>query len=298
MIKRWLPMAGKVLAGGLLLGALGLIAIYTLSEWALRQSELPQLASLTLSTDPTTIEHGRRIARTRGCFGCHGQSLEGQVFSEWEWVDRAIAPALGPVAREATVEDLDRAIRHGIGRDGRDLWSMPSYNFRRLSDEDTAALLSYLRTVDTPPADLGVARLGLPTRLSLVLGEETTMATWARAVPPLTLDPAAEPQLALGEYLAMTSCNECHGLDLRGQTQYDSTPDLSILVAYDRDEFEGLMRNGVARDGRDDLPLMSMVARDRFGAWTDEEMDALYAFLRTLPEREIPRDVFWRPEGT
>ena len=93
----------------------------------------------------------------------------------------------------------------------------------------------------------------------------------------------------------MTSCNECHGLDLRGQTQYGSTPDLAILAAYSREEFEQLMRKGISRVGRDDMPLMSMIARDRFAAWTEEEMDALYVFLRTLPGRKIPRDVFWRP---
>ena len=44
------------------------------------------------------------------------------------------------------------------------------------------------------------------------------------------------------------------------------------------DEFARLMREGASLSGRD-LGMMGEVARDRFGAFTDEEMDALYAFL-------------------
>lgn len=291
----WVRIAIGGLGALAITGLLALGGLYFLSERALR--DVPDVPSITLKIedDAATRARGERIARTRGCFGCHGQKLEGTVFSDWEWVDRAIAPALGPIARNASVEILERIIRHGIGSDGRALWSMPSYNFRRLSDGDLAALIAYLRSVKTEPADLPTARLGLLPRLSLVRGHDTTMATWAMAVPELTMDSNKQPQLALGEYLAMTSCNECHGLDLRGQTQYGSTPDLAILVAYSREEFEQLMRKGISRVGRDDMPLMSMIARDRFAGWTEEEMDALYVFLRTLPGRKIPQDVFWRP---
>ena len=54
-------------------------------------------------------------------------------------------------------------------------------------------------------------------------------------------------------------------------------PDLIVASAYSRDEFAGLMREGASLNGRD-LGLMGEVARDRFGAFTDEEITALYDF--------------------
>ncbi len=295
--RSMLGLLGWGFTVALALALVSVTAVYALSERELRAVPKPPPFRAEIPTDKAVIEQGRHIARTRGCFGCHGQQLQGQVFDEWSWVDRAVAPALGTIARSASVAELEWVIRHGIGVDGRALWSMPSYNFVRLSDEDLISLIAYLRTVDTPAADLPTASLGIGTRLTLIIGQETSMATWAQAVPPLMLDTAQAPELALGEYLAMTSCNECHGLDLRGQTQYEMTPDLAIVTAYSRPEFEQLMRKGVGRGGRQALGLMSMVAKDRFAAWTPGEVDALYAYLQTLAVQPQPTGVFWRPSG-
>ena len=122
------------------------------------------------------------------------------------------------------------------------------------------------------------------------------MADWGRSVPPLLLGPEADPSLRRGEYLAMTACNECHGLDLRGSnTAPDGAPpDLAVVAAYSWEEFTRLMQEGLPRDGRETLGLMTMVARDRFGSFTNEELSDLYHFLRTLVDRPVPTDVFWR----
>ena len=54
------------------------------------------------------------------------------------------------------------------------------------------------------------------------------------------------------------------------------------------------MAKGEALDGRDDLPLMTMVARDRFACFTGEELDNLLAYLRTLPDQPVDYDAAWR----
>ncbi|MDH4274304.1 MAG: cytochrome c [Gammaproteobacteria bacterium] len=43
--------------------------------------------------------------------------------------------------------DIENAVRHGIGRDGRGLFVMPSNSFAHLKDEDMAAITQYLRSV-------------------------------------------------------------------------------------------------------------------------------------------------------
>ena len=83
-------------------------------------------------------------------------------------------------------------------------------------------------------------------------------------------DPDAE-----GAYLARTACAECHGVQLAGS---DFAPDLRIAKGYTREQFAHFFQTGEALGGRD-LPLMSEVARNRFSHFTDEEEDALYAYL-------------------
>ena len=93
-----------------------------------------------MPTDTAAITRGEHLARTRGCRGCHGKDLTGQVM----W-GHAVAPNLPQSARQDSAATLETALRHGIGRDGRDgrdgrnrraMCLMPPYNFVRLGDAD------------------------------------------------------------------------------------------------------------------------------------------------------------------
>ncbi len=279
---------------------LGFAAVYLLSELQLREREPVHGFSATIPEDEASIELGRYIARTRGCFGCHGQQLQGHDFDEqWDWPKRAVAPNLARYARTHDVQTIEAAVRQGIGADGRELMSMPSYNFARLRDDDLAALIAYLRAAPIVEIPLPRPALGWDVRWDIARGRELSMADWVEMVPPLRIDPAEQPALAEGEYLAMTMCNECHGLDLRGESYYSGsderppTPDLAVVAAYDRGQFEKLIETGYALDGRR-LGLMALVAPDRFPSLSDSEVDSLHAFLQSLAARPAPR-AFWRP---
>ncbi len=294
---RWLTLvAGSLLA----VLALGFASIYLLSERQLRDTEAVRGFSVTIPNDAASIEHGRHIARTRGCFGCHGQQLEGYDFGEqWDWPKRAVAPNLARYARTHDAETLEIAIRQGISADGRELTSMPSYNFARLRDEDLAAPIAFLKSAPVVELPLPRAELGWGARLDIARGRELSMADWVAMVPPLRLDRDREPVLAEGEYLAMTMCNECHGLDLRGESFYSGldgsppTPDLAIVAAYDRTQFEALIESGTALGGRR-LGLMALVAPDRFPSLADAEVDSLHAYLQSLAGTPAP-EAPWRP---
>ncbi len=250
-----------------------------------------------IPTNAASLERGRHIARTRGCFGCHGQRLEGWDFDEqWDWPERAVAPNLAAHARAYEPDVIEAAVRRGVGHDGRALTSMPSYNFTRLSDEDLAALIGFLQSAPVVEAALPTARLGWSARWSLLTGSDRRMSDWVALVPALSVDADTEPQLARGEYLAMTMCNECHGLDVRGQWFYQPpTPDLAIApMLYSRAQFERLIETGVAADGRE-LGLMALVAPDRFPDLSDTEVDDLYAYLASLQDVAPAENVAWRP---
>lgn len=246
--------------------------------------------------DSTRIEKGKHIARTRGCFGCHGQQLEGRDFSdEWAWVGTAVAPNLAQYAREHDAATIEAAVRQGIGHNGKALWSMPSYNYALLKDEDMSALITFLRSAPVVKEEFPEPDLGWEARMLIVRGEAQHMAEWADRMPPLLLGEGDDPQLVRGEYIAKTTCNECHGFDLRGQVDIDfAMPDLAVLAAYSDVDFRRLMKTGEATGGRKDLELMSMVAKDRFAYFTEDELDDLLAYLRTLPGTPVDHEASWR----
>lgn len=258
------------------------------SEAHLRSFPTPPAFGAPLPTDAASLERGRHIARTRGCNSCHGLQLEGAVFHEGPFGERAVAPALSVLARRESPATLERAIRHGLGADGRALYSMPSYNFIRMTDADLAALIAYLRAAPAVEAKLPKAGLGWRIRWALATGADAATPAFIDKVPPLTWQGDSDPAVRRGEYLAMTSCNECHGFGLRGDSPFDvpgeGPPDLAMVASYDKADFVTLMRTGKAAGNRE-LRMMSNVARGRFAHWTNEEVDDLYAFLKAMGEK-------------
>ena len=259
----------------------GVIWVYVASEMHLRSFERPPPFSASVPPDPAAIERGDHLVRTRGCRGCHGEDLGGQLM----W-GIASAPNLAAYAKSETASTFEAALRHGIGRDGKALYSMPSYNFVRMRDEDVAAIYAYLRTL--PVADRKLAPGNLPwnIRLEMALGNDAAIPAYLDLVPPLRRSGDPDPGIARGEYIAMTTCNECHGFGLRADSPWEdeSAPDLLIVMAYDKAAFAHLMRTGKATGNRE-LEMMSGVARGRFAHFTDQEVDDVYRFLTDMSAR-------------
>jgi mono/diheme cytochrome c family protein len=285
MGRIWRYVAGTLL--GVLVVVIASVAlVYRASEKHLRSFELPPAYAYPIPDDAAAIERGDHLTRTRGCRGCHGTDLAGQVM--WEM---AVAPNLPALAREESPATLEAAIRHGIGRDGRALYSMPSYNFLRMRDEDLADIIAYLRSVPVVQKELPTAQLPFLIRMDIALGNDGAIAAYLDRVPPLRGASLGDASLARGEYIAMTTCNECHGFGLRADSPWEgeSAPDLIIVAAYSEENFRHLMKTGLAL-GERELAMMSPVARGRFAYFTDQEVSDLYAFLSNMSARAIAQD--------
>lgn len=272
-MKRILKWTGLTIVS---IVAVLLIVIYAGSEYRLRQKFEIAATAIEVPTDSAVIARGRHVFETRGCEGCHGEGLHGKVFVDEPMLARLVAPNVVRAIKGYSNPELARLLRHGVRPNGRGVAVMPSSMFYHLDDADLAGLIAYLRTLPDKGSDtLPSTSMRVLARVGLVTGKyklEPLNITHDAPRAPNGPDTAAR-----GEYLAKSSCSECHGQRLEGS---ERTPALSIVAGYSQAEFARLMREGVPKDGRK-LEMMGGVARSRFAHFSDEEVGALYAYLST-----------------
>ncbi|HEX5264215.1 MAG TPA: c-type cytochrome, partial [Phenylobacterium sp.] len=227
------------------------------------------------------IARGQRIATVFGCHDCHGADLTGRLFFDEMPVAKVAAPNLALAMAHQSDQDLARAIRTGVAADARSLWIMPSDAYSLLSDAETSDLIAYIRTFPAKGAPQPAKTLGPVGRLGVLIGKFRSAPALLKASHGEGL-PDLGPRFADGRVLAR-ACVECHGPDLKGLAAVKS-PDLAIAGAYDPDDFEKLLRTGVAAGGRK-LGLMTESAPGRFNALSHEEISALHAYLKARAER-------------
>ena len=107
-MKRW---AVRILTGLLVVVGAFVAVVYVASNRYINKRYAFHEYPVTVPADSTSRAEGERLARIR-CFGCHGDSLKGQVFFDEPNVARLIAPNVP--AKLATLGEDARA----HGRDG------------------------------------------------------------------------------------------------------------------------------------------------------------------------------------
>jgi cytochrome c553 len=254
--------------------ALAVLVILGVSEYRLRQKFDIAATDVAVPTDSAALARGRHLYVTRGCEGCHGQDVAGQVFFNEPMLARLVAPNVPKVIQAYSNPELARLLRHGVRPDGRGVAVMPSAMLYNLDDADLGALIAYLRTIPVKDdAALPSTFMGPLARVGLTLGQYNLEPA---SIAHDAVRPANGPDaIARGQYTAMTSCVECHGQRLEGKMD---APGLSVVAGYSAAEFTRLMREGVPRDGRT-LDLMARTSRGRFVNFTEEEVAELYAYL-------------------
>jgi cytochrome c553 len=283
-VLKWLGIIIGSIVG---LVALGLAIIYVLIGRDLSQTFDVDVTEVVVAHDHAGRLEGQRLARIRGCFGCHGDELTGQVFFEVPDGTIMVAPDLAMTARTCSAGELGRAIRHGVRSDGTSvLLPMPSEMFYNLSDEDVGSIIGFLQSQSPRTEGLPETYFGPIARVMLTFfKQETGTILAAESIDHNLprLDPSRENPENFGKYIAMTSCTECHGQDLGGSSEGHS-PSLAIVAAYSLENFTTLLRTGVPIGDRE-LNLMATVALSRFSSFTDTEIAALHAFLKTLAQQ-------------
>ncbi len=163
-MRRWLRRVGYSVGGLAGVLAVATAAVYGLSEARFRKVYEIEPRPLAVRGDSATLARGRHLVEAVGkCADCHGADLGGRVFIEDPALGRLIASNLTPAGagKDRTERDFVRAIRHGVGRDGRSLRIMPSTAYANFSDEDLASVVAYLKSLAPVERELPVSSLSI-----------------------------------------------------------------------------------------------------------------------------------------
>jgi mono/diheme cytochrome c family protein len=235
------------------------------------------------ATDPAAVlKHGERVAAVLGCKSCHGDNLQGQnVTADEPQYGDMNAPNITLLLAKYDDRALDKLIRHGVPLDGREFWFMPSETFQYVNDADFAALVAFLRTHKPAGKQLPPIRKGPGFLADVEKGAVTNaVATVMRFKQSQPVD--LGPQHALGRYIAMTTCTECHNSELQGYEGF--TPNLDIAGSYSSEELTRLLTTGEGKVKKD-LGLMTETAKHRFSRLTPSERAAVVAYIKARVDR-------------
>jgi hypothetical protein len=269
------------------------------------------LTSRTFESTPARLQRGQYLANSIGCLYCHsphdwskrndpilpGMTGAGQQLPYTDLPGKVFAPNLTPDketgAGNWTDDMLARAIREGIGHDGRALFGiMPYAHYRIMPDEDLAAIIVYLRSLRPVTNRLPKTEIIFP--VNYIMRNEPLPITGPVASPDVS-DPVKR-----GRFLVnLVGCADCHtpvdnhhipipGLDFSGGQVFHThwgtvasaniTPDASGIPYYDEAMFIRAMRTGMVgtRELNKTMPW-SVV-----GNMTDEDLAGIFAYLKTL----------------
>ena len=286
--------------GYLATGVVGLVlvaaaAVYGVSEIRYRRQFAVATPTVSVPSDSATIARGAHVGATfGGCVECHGENLEGRMVIDDPPIARVYGSNLtrgrggvGGLLRDA---DIVRALRHGVGRDGRALKVMPSTDYVHLSETDLAAIVAWVKSrppVDTAPPPVRVGPVGralfVAGKLPILHAERIDHSRTGS----MTVTPGATAEY--GRYLSSVGCQGCHGPTLSGGPIVGGAPDwppaanltpAGPLKGWTEADFVTLMRTGKRPNG---FPVNQVMPIRLTSRLTNDELRALWLHLQSLP---------------
>lgn len=304
---------GKFLLG-ILCGLVVLLSVAITLTIGWRPIIGPRARALTarkFEARPQRLERGRYLFNhALACVDCHSEhdtsnpdhpvlanmQGAGELMPFDDLPGRVVASNITPDAETGagtwTDDQLARAIREGIGHDGRALFPMMPYeNYKHMSDEDLASVVVYMRALAPVRHELPKTEIIFPVKYLI------------RSVPePITAAvsaPNPTDRLQWGAYLVKVGgCADCHtpmdrgqplpGLDYAGGQVFTGkwgktvsaniTPDPSGISYYDEGLFIQVIRTGYVKARK----LDALMPIEQYKGMTDDDLKAIFAYLRTL----------------
>jgi alcohol dehydrogenase (quinone), cytochrome c subunit len=286
----------------------------------------PIAASQPPHSDAASIERGRYLAVAADCTACH-TAPDGAPFAGGFALDSPlgtiyssnITPDKDSGIGKFTLDDFDRAVRHGIDDEGVTLYpAMPYPSYALLSDEDVAALYDYFMHAVAPATGSEHAN-GIAWPLSI----RWPLAVWRKlfapspGAPPFNASRYADPVVARGAYLVEGPghCGTCHtprGLTLQEKALDDSSSAFlsggQRIGGWAAVNLRGNPADGLGNWSKEDIVATLRTARNAAQAvigapmndvvvhstqyLNDTDLQAIAAYLKTLPPAPGDRSKF------
>ena len=289
MVKKALKWTFGIIGTILLIIIIFYAVVYFKTESRINKVYTINPQKLTIPTDSASYAAGKHIAQNRGCLGCHGHDLAGgRAFADEEspiGLLYASNITSGKGGVNYNEEDWIRVLRHGLNKENKPVWFMPSHELYKLSNQDMAALISYVK--QQPAVDKTV-----PGKSIKPLGRILTFLGAFPLLPAEKIDHEFKYKDSMpvtvsaeyGAYLAVT-CEGCHGEKMKGGEAHGPKepriPDVtttSVVGRWKDSDFITAFRTGKTPEGR----LLTDYMPWKEFTYTDDELKAIYLYLHEL----------------
>jgi mono/diheme cytochrome c family protein len=291
MIKKILKTTGIVF--GVLVGIITLafgFIYFDINRRVAKKYDI-NAEAIEVKYDSAALALGQRLVNTRACTECHGKDLGGTVLHEDPLIGtlttRNITKGKGGLPADFSVSDWVLAMKHGLNREGKPLYLMPSHELSLLTESDMAAIIAYcsqVPPVDREPKEFALGPLGYVLSefglIPLLPAEFTDhQIMFAKEIK-------REVSAAYGEYLS-TICINCHGANMKGGESPvpggKYVADISSTGnpgKWSHEEFITALHTGVTPEGKTLNP--SEMPWTITKSYTEDELTALHMYLQTI----------------
>ncbi|MGZ9004803.1 MAG: c-type cytochrome [Burkholderiales bacterium] len=264
-------------------------------------------ATLASAASTGDAQRGLYVAKVAGCVGCHTEAVEKAVqFAGGRALKTPFGTFYGPnITPHAeagigswTEADFFRAMRRGGRPNGSSYFpAFPYPSFTGMTDEDLRDLWAYLKTLPASDHRSQAHDLRFPYSFRPLV----TAWKWMFFTSgPLAADPQLNAVQNRGRYLvqALGHCGECHtprnalGAPRRDRAlaggkgpEDKKIPNLTPtrLKFWTDADLKRFLTTGDTPDGDVASETMAEVIRNSTSRLTPQDLDAMVAYLRTLP---------------
>lgn len=255
----------------------------------------PDAPNITVAGTPEQIARGEYLVNL-SCIGCHSavgpdgapsmqHPLSGgtnmAAAEGFGFIGAMVAENLTPGGKLAGYSDgeLFRSLRAAVDQKGHNLGFMSFLPYGQLSDQDTEAIIAYLRSLDPAPA-AGFTGDKMNFIAAVMMGAGMFGPAPDRSTGVVTA-PLEGATAEYGKYVATYGdCRGCHGPDMTGAAATSVGPAVPnprpLVSALTEAQFAEMMRSGV-RPGNNPFP--ETMPWQNAARMTDTDLAALYAYL-------------------
>jgi mono/diheme cytochrome c family protein len=314
-----------------LLGLALLVWVVALA-FALWPTSTREVAAPAAADQATLVERGRYLADAGDCTACH-TAKGGQPFAGGLPIaspigtlySTNITPDKATGIGNYTLNDFDRALRHGIAANGSSLYpAMPYPAYARISDSDVQALYAYFMH-GVPAVAAGNRVSDVPWPLSM----RWPLAIWRKVFAPapdavaFKAERYPNAEVARGAYLVqgLGHCGSCHtprALTLQEKALDESGPEFlsggPVIDGWLAVNLRGNSADGLGQWSNEDIVATLRSARNASHAvlggamsdvvvhstqhLSDADLQAVAAYLKTLPATARQVSSFQADPGT